>query len=387
MKIVLITRHYPPEISGGARRPYLLSQALRELSHTVTVVTPFERKGVDEDHIYVPHPIENIGQPMRSNDQSRWTINPRFRSILRQWLLWPDPDIRWARRVRRRLQNESIEVDWLITTSPPESIHVIGRNIAAALKSKWLAECRDTWFLNPHRDILENSWIRRVLERRIAKKAFNGLDAITAVSDAVMGDIRHLIPQGTPEAIIGHFSAPMAGSDVVEDRLSMPKQDINLVHSGGFSLSDRQRKLAPLLQSLTQANRPELHLHIAGRLSPEEITLVNADYMFKVSWHGQVTLEQSRALQIDSDALLLITPEDSHALPGKFAEYVLAKRPILFSGGGDWLKLVKDKNILTSLEHGLRTISKDTPSIDPGDAAFTHLEAGKDLIAFLNKIQ
>ena len=42
MNILYITRHYPPEISGGARRPYLYVKALRELGNKVTVVTPFE---------------------------------------------------------------------------------------------------------------------------------------------------------------------------------------------------------------------------------------------------------------------------------------------------------------------------------------------------------
>ena len=385
MHIILIARHYPPEVTGGARRPSLLTRALRGLGHRVTLVTPFQNADF-EDHLYVPHPIQHIGNPLSSTKPQSLSLKMKIRTLLRQWLLWPDPEIRWASRVKAELLAANYQPDWVMTTSPPESLHVIGSEVAKSFGCHWITECRDTWFLNPHRDILEASALRRFFERRIARKAFARLTAVTAVSEAVMNDIRSVIPAQTPELLIGHFSTALPDDKKVEGRIKLPRKDINLVHSGGFSLSDRRRKLEPLLQALKRSKRTDLHLHIAGRLTEKERELSMANYPFKVSLHGQVTLEQSQALQTDADALLLITPDESHALPGKYAEYLLAGRPILFSGGGDWLSLVDDVSTLSPLELGLETVKKASErSVIPA-SALTHEDAAKKLVKFLENI-
>ena len=353
MKFLIITRHYPPEVSGGARRPYLYAQALRKMGHSVKLITPFFIEN-DKDAIQVRHPVSSISD--QSEDQQIATVeteqNCALRSWARQWLCWPEPDIRWARKVRQYVTKNPMPVDWVITTSPPESLHCIGAHIAKSLEAKWLAESRDTWITNPHRKILETSSVRQFAERQIARKSFSKVDAVTAVSEAVMADIRQLIPASTPECIIGHFSAPAAKSYTFENT------DLNLVHAGGFTLSDRRRKIDPLLRVIQSAKRSDIHLHILGPLSPDELEKIDLVRGFKVSSHGRVPFEKSRAMQQAADGLVLCTPANSHALPGKFAEYLTTGKPILFLGGGDWIKLVDDPRTIAPLTEGIKTVRK-----------------------------
>ncbi|MFB9373822.1 glycosyltransferase [Algimonas porphyrae] len=359
-----MARHYPPEASGGARRPYLFTQALRDAGHRVTIVSPFRQ--AHPDHIVVPHLVSSDydrdkGEPSAEEPQPDPTEQSPLRNIARNWLLWPEPEIRWARRVARHLESHPIRADWLMTTSPPESLHIVGPRIKAALGCRWLAEFRDTWTVNPHRAVLARSGLRRSIERTMAQRCLRTVDALTAVSEAVLSEIRAYAPDGTPEHIIDHFSDPPPAPK------DLPKSDLNIVHSGGFTLSDRRRKLDTLLTRLDHLSARRtgcpLHLHIAGQLSLEEKTLLARreeanEPPTKVTAYGALPLAEARALQAGADALLLLTPEDSHALPGKFAEYRQTRLPILYQGGGDWLSLIDAPDALQPLDLALLSIRK-----------------------------
>ncbi len=389
MHILLIARHYPPEISGGARRPFFLTQALRAQGHKVTLVTPFALE--DPDHIYTPNTAihNSLQTQLRSDEGEQIFNNQKFspKDILRQWVFWPDPDIRWARDVIRKLAVEDINPDWLMTTSPPESLHIAGAALAKSLNIPWLAELRDTWISMPHRAILERSRIRAFLERRIAKKTLGNVTAITGVSEAILQEARLYCPDNTPELVLPHFSKP-AQAAVVGKRNAInifDKATLNILHTGGFSLSDRRRELGPLLDILaaTGKSRPELTLHIAGPLSQAEKTLLH-NAPIRTQHHGHVPLDHAHAMQRQADGLLLYTPKNSHALPGKFAEYILAGRPILYFGGGPWLSLVEDKTVLRPLVAGLESLEKGE-KVKPANT-LTHDKAAEILVRFLGSV-
>ncbi len=349
MHILLITRHYPPEISGGARRPFLYVNALRKLGHRVTLVTPFPVD--DEDAVCVPNPAIINGLARGDSDQAAPNKTPltAIKNILRGWFFWPDPDIFWARNVLKSITAQAHRPDWIMTTRPPESINFAGAALTQKLGVTWLAEFRDTWTLHPHRQNLAHSVVRWQTERFIAESYLKHAAAITSVSDAVIAEARTYARKDTPECIIPHFSAsPNAAFAFDSARL-------NLVHTGGFELSDHRRKLKVLIDALSQSGRSDFVLHIAGRLTPEEIRLAETAAI-TIECHGPVSLETSRALQAGADALILHTPDNSHALPGKYAEYAAAGRPIFYLGSGDWQNLVDTPNNLVPLTEGLANL-------------------------------
>jgi len=374
--ILLITRHYPPECSGGARRPMLYTKALRTLGHRVTLVTPFALD--DQDCITVSNTPINRGLNKTSINNS---ITPPpwegFKKIFRQWLFWPDPDIRWAKDVVTTVQKTAIHPDWILTTSPPESVHYAGAMLSQKLGCPWVAEFRDTWVDFPHRDILERSNLRAKIERRIAKTYLSKCTAVVAVSKTVMAEIQNYLPKNTPQCTLSHFS----------DKPPPPHQfetsKFNLVHAGGFNLSDRRRNLEALLVVLQAAfiQKPNIVLHIAGPLTTEETSLAQNSIVPTVL-HGAVSLNTSRALQAGADALVLHTPDKSHALPGKYAEYIMTDRPILYLGGGDWISLVDNPDNLRPLATSLVNLRKgETVS---RTSQFTDKDAAQLLIKFLS---
>lgn len=382
MHVLLIARHYPPEISGGARRPSLYLKALREMGHKVTLVTPFDLD--DQNSIYVYNrAIQNsLSHSSLGHEkavkvaQSQWGA---LKAIARDWVYWPDHNIGWVRNILRNEELRSLSPDMIFTTSPPESIHIAGAKLAKVFNVPWVAELRDTWVQAPHRHILSRSLLRRYVERIIARRTLRKAAGVTAVSEAVLREVRNYVRAGAPEKVITHFS------DTVSDAYPFDPSRLNLVHTGGFTLSDRRRGLLPLLKAMEDIAmlRPELSFHIAGPLKPEEYELAKQSRCHVVI-HGAVPLATARALQKGADGLVLYTPPDSHALPGKYSEYCMAGRPILYMGGGDWLALVDAPDKLRPLVEG--GIHLEKGEVCDIDGSLDYKDASLALIAFFQSI-
>ena len=368
LRIVIIARHHGEPGSGGARRPALLAKALRAQGHHVHVVSAYP--GDHQDDILIPHPA----LASRSGDSANAAASPSLLEVvkapLRSFLLWPEPDIRWARRVVAELPGYAPEADILLTTSPPESVHLVGTRLARPMRAAWWADFRDTWTLRPHRQNVRG--LRAVLERRLARRWLASADAVSVVDNVVKEDVERMIPRDIPLHVVGHFSEPFEGVPT-----SLPQDAFNLVHTGGFSLSDHRRPLAPILTELA-ATRDDLMLHVAGRLGEDEIRMLDAA-PFRTRHHGTLSLAQSRALQAGADALLLYTPDTSDALPGKAAEYVATGKPIVLHGD---MSLAEQLPVPVYGIVDLAGITRGTPSAGELSKALPEwVEAIEDLAA------
>jgi len=364
LHILLITRHYPPEVSGGARRPSAFVGEMRKRGHRVTVVTPFELN--DPDHVHVFNaaidrgyqasliPTDGKGRPPN--------MMQNVKSWARRWAYWPDPNIGWAKAVVANADVKELRPDLVMTTSPSESTHWAGMTLASVWGYPWVAEFRDTWIANAHRVELNHSPLRRWVETRLARRWLQSVSAVIGVSEAVLSDIRALVPVDTPCVEIGHSATPMAEA---ESKTTLRGDRINIVHTGGFSNSDPKRSLAALLDVLaTKAVEPPLCLHLAGTLSDAEIVMIEAAPV-DVRHHGQLSLDRSRDLQQAADALLLCVPDGSHAIPGKLAEYWQTQAPILRFGYSPWVETFPEgaleplETALSGLRKGMAVTGRD----------------------------
>lgn len=331
--IVLLTRHYPPERAGGSRRPYALATGLRALGHRVIVVAPHGAQ--DVDLIEVPHPVFPV---VEKNDHLDTRVRPTLLDWLRRWLLLPDPEIRWAFRAMRAIEAAKLTPHWIITTSPPESLHVIGALLKQRRDVKWLADVRDLWLTSPQRQERNNS-LRAAAERVLARWCLSKADALVGVSPTVTNEAAALAGNtALPSMSIGHFAAPYGG-----DKHAFPLDTFNIVHTGAIGLSNPLSDITPLLSAFEAlvSLRPDAHLWLAGRLNQTELTQIRrSPHRDKITFLGLVSQQEARALQAGSDALALVSGPTSHALPGKFSEYQTTGLPILLAGDGPWRALV-----------------------------------------------
>lgn len=403
LSFLILARHFAEPGSGGARRPMLMASALARAGHRVCVVTPFlpdtPMQGVDILHIPLPaaQGEEKAAPGARDTDPRAATPQTRTRRTITQWLLdalpartalalrrWkymPDFDIVWADRVRDILLTRDDKFDWVMTSAPPESLHVHGAEIAAHFGGRWVMDWRDSWIENSHRTHVRGRRARR--EARLARRLLAVTDAVICVDRVIAAEITRLSAAPRPRLTLGHFSVPFSGVPTALDRSAF-----HLVHAGGLSLSYHRRRAEVLFAELdrvsaarTAQNLPPLVFHILGRLTPDETALAERAAT-QIIAHGPVTLPQSRALQAGADALLLWVPQDSLALPGKYAECVQSGRPVIYLGTEDIRLRAPAYAQFAALSDLMQPAFDGQPLSDPT----THADhAVERLLAFLAK--
>ena len=321
LKLLYVARHFPPAVSGGAKRPFLFARELAARGYDVRIIAPAALPGFSV--FVVPHPHCDPSTDPPSEGRS-------LRSWLRDWLL-PDPDIRWALRAARAVG--SFQPDWVITTSPPESSHVTGWLLKRRYGCKWLADFRDHWFEPALYPARRQRPFRTRIERQLARRMLRSADAFSSTTSLIAGEISKLVPN-TAITVFENVADPVAAPAQFEEGLT------HIVHTGSFGLSDPTRKLAPILGGFAAAQNPDLRLHLVGRLRADELALIaGSPVSQQIQLHGVVDYDTSRSLQAAADILLLVTSPNTPHVPGKLSEYRAADRPILAIGGGQWQEI------------------------------------------------
>ena len=321
MRLLIVARHFPPAVSGGARRPHYIARELVAQGHEVCVIAPEPSPGVPVAVVAHHHVGPDLAAPVtRASDA---------RSYLRRWML-PDPDIRWALRASRVAL--PFAPDWIHTTSPPESSHVAGWLLKRRFRCRWSADFRDHWLDHPLYGVRARGGPRVAIERKLARVLLRRADVLMATTDSIAGEISRLTGGDRTVSVLEHAADPPPEPAPLED------EAIHIVHTGSFALSDPGRGIAPVLEGFAAAGDDRLRLHLIGYLREDERALVAASpASSRIVVHGALDYEIARSFQAAADILLLVTAPDAAHVPGKLAEYRTAAKPILAIGGGAWL--------------------------------------------------
>jgi glycosyltransferase involved in cell wall biosynthesis len=350
-RLLVLTYYFPPQPVVGSARWAAMSEWLRRLGHTVTVVTSClgQPDAGEEESVMrtfdlaavaparnllrrgsVPGLVEAGGGAVR-RPMSRW-----FTDVLvpDEFLFtWSLPALT---RVRQLIATESF--DCIITSGPPHSTHLLALMLGRS-RPAWIVDLRDAWGF----DSMRTSWptgaqnrLDSSLERRVLRNAeiVVGVTRPIAVDAAARVGARvAYVPNGwdpgSPHAC--RFEENASGESLSRDRL-------NLVYTGGLSgargLGRDPRPFFDALKRLAE-QRPaiaeRIRVVLAGTLTPEEKAwLQETDFGVAVEHRGRVSREAAVALQRSSDALLLITSSTkSSEATAKLFEYLSAGRPIM----------------------------------------------------------
>ena len=346
--ILLVAYFYPPCRDTGVLRPASMASWLRRLGHEVTVLTTsaYGSGAADE------------GSVVRTADAQRWRARLRGRDRIDALydsdtyggrphplsrVIVPEPlALAWAPFARRRALELARErrFDCVITTSPPESVHSVGRALGRRRGLAWGADIRDAWNFEPLRPPFPTGAQRR-LDARLERRWLGEADIVTCVSRPAADDLRDrlgieamLVPNGwDPDAAgaAGHAAEPTGLLD--------PGR-VSLVYTGRFgsygrdprALVDGIRRLA----SESPASAAKLELVIAGPLTAAESELFAADVSpARIVIAGSLPRERALNLQREADALLLLAqPTRSQLLNIKLFEYLASGQPILALAAG-----------------------------------------------------
>jgi glycosyltransferase involved in cell wall biosynthesis len=222
-------------------------------------------------------------------------------------------------------------VDCVVTSGPPESVHVLGL-LLGSKRPAWIADFRDGWTFEPLREQFPTSFQRRVdewLERRVARGADVAVGATRPIAEdlaARFGAAAVHVPNGwDPEAV--------AGVRAARHILGGGGGTVTLAYTGTFS-GVRGSDPRPLLQALrtlrVEHGLRRMRLVVAGRLTTVERKLIADDVAAGVVEHvGLLDRADAIGLQRSADALVLLTSRNVSEATGKIYEYLAAGRPIL----------------------------------------------------------
>lgn len=357
--ILLVAYFYPPCRDTGAQRPAAMAKWLRRLGHRVTVLTT---------SAYGDLPDDDVAGVVRTADAQRWRarlggsgrVDSMYDSDAYSGrphplskVIVPEPLVlAWAPFARSRALrlHRGAHYDCLITTSPPESAHLVGH----ALRRRgvpWVADIRDAWTFEPLRPRFPTA-PQRLLDRHLERRWLGSADTVVCVSQPAADDLRTrlaieplLVANGwDPEALDTETATSPpnraeATSAPAAEELLDPER-VSLVYTGRFGGYGRDpRPLVEALGALGQSD-PEtaalLELIVAGPLTEAERRLMATDVdPARIVVAGSLRREDAFALQRAADALLLLaSPERSQLLNIKLFEYLAAGRPILALAGG-----------------------------------------------------
>ena len=361
-RLLIITYYWPPTGGSGVQRWVKFSKYLPQFGWQPVIYTPEnpEQLAIDESllsdipdcaeviktHISEPYEIYRRLTGSKGKPQEVNPLNAQKKSLGKRISLWlrgnlfiPDPRIWWVRPSVHFLTKYLREhpVDAVVTTGPPQSMHLIGRGLKRRLGVKWIADFRDPWtemFYYKHLSLSRFSDRRH---HRLEQSVLDEADLVIAVSPPVASDFAaktktpvELITNGFDE---DDFAAP-----------AEPRTDgkFTLVHTGLFASDGNPLNLWDALAWKCRedsAFRSRLQIRLAGKTDPEIISAIRerglGDNLVNL---GYLPHEQTVAEQRSADILLLPLrqePEYAKVLPGKIFEYIAARRPVLGIGQSD----------------------------------------------------
>lgn len=342
-RVLVVSYPYPPMPTVGGNRWLAMSKYLRRAGHDVTVLTTSAFGSLPDDREQkVVRALDLVGVPWLRRLLRRPPLpepgkpppvdTPPPRVVT--GVAVPDPYVvTWVPSaivaVRRLLRSD--RYDCIVTTSAYESAHLVPLALGRA-RPAWIADFRDGWTFHPWKPPYPTRLQNRLdhtLERRVVHTA----DRVVVVERPVGNDFHERL--GVDAAYVPNGWDPELEADPGRGPELDPER-VSLVHTGKLS-GGWGRHPGTLFEALalllhrdpTLARRIELVL--AGRLDSHEKELIEGLELGAIVRHvGQLSRTESIDLQRRADALLLLTSSNLvWELPGKFFEYIGARRPIL----------------------------------------------------------
>jgi glycosyltransferase involved in cell wall biosynthesis len=346
-RALVLAYFYPPLAGGGVHRVLSFTRHLPAAGWDCTVVCA----GAEDYWVRDPSLLAGVpagtevlrvpgGTPLASWLRVRRGVGvtatarrPRGAFALVRGLadlvLLPDPYVGWARRAarvaRRRIAAGGIDV--VLTSSPPDSAHLAGLELARDTRLPWVADFRDPWiglhFLRP-----PTPWHaarQRVMERAVV----TGADLVLAASRTHLDDLRALEPRRLEWLPNGYEPAADTATPERHDRFTM------VFTGNSFHMRQTEvflRGLAEWLHGQPEI-RPRVRVVIAGPFeSGQRACARSLGLDDVVDFPGPLPHRETRALQTGADLLLLWKPDGPGyrtMVPGKTYEYLDAGRPVL----------------------------------------------------------
>ena len=370
-KLLIITYYWPPAGGPGVQRWLKFVKYLPDFGVLPIVYIPenpiypivdenllkeVSDKAIILKHkIFEPYQLASFLSKNKTKKISSGIIpNQKNQSFLDKVLLWirgnlfiPDARVFWVKPSVSFLEKYILEneIDTIVTSGPPHSLHLIGLELKQKLNIKWFADFRDPWTtIGYHKSLrLSNYAVKK--HKDLEYKVLNSADTIIVTSNTTKDEFQAITTK--PIAVITN------GYDTENVEKQSLDSKFSLAHIGSF-LSERNPKLLweTLVELLDEIPDFKSHLEIKlmGAVSQEVLETISSfglnPYLNNL---GYVSHSEAIVHQKKSQVLLLIeinSDDTKSIIPGKLFEYMVSGRPIIAIGpnGSDFAEIIAKTN-------------------------------------------
>lgn len=392
-KVLIITYYWAPAGGPGVQRWLKFVKYLRDFGIEPIIYTPQNptypmvdthiADDLPQDltllqtKIWEPYSIASLFSKEKTKKISAGIIPTKKLSWVDKCLLWvrgnlfiPDARVFWVRPSVKYLSDyiRAHNIDTIITTAPPHSVHLIGLHLKEKFPSlRWIADFRDPWTnIGYHSQLrLTKKSVEKhlTLERKVLQTA----DTIIVTSPSTQREFA--AKTSHPIVLITN-----GYDDTFTEEVSLSPYFL-LSHIGSLLSERNPEPLWQVLGEMVQENeafRKDLRICLAGKVSEEVFASIEKyGLSSSLEYKGYLSHTEALALQRSSQLLLLLEinhPKTEGIIPGKLFEYMASQRPILALGYRQW----DVKEIISQTQTGTTLSVTDTSAIKQ---ALTHYYA------------
>ena len=368
-RVLIISYYWPPTGGSGVQRWVKFAKYLPSEGWQPVIYTPEnpEQLAVDESlaaevpeaaeivKTHILEPYEMYKKMLRKSGHSKEAVevnpvNAQNKSFLQKVAMWvrgnlfrPDPRCLWIGPSVRFLKNYLKEhpVDLIVSTGPPQSMHMIGRRLALETGLPWIADFRDPWTKIFYFKHLSMTKATQRWHEKMEKRVLDDATCVVAVSPLVQQEFQAMT-QTPVELITNGFDE----CDFHEEPFAMaaggPDIPFTITHTGLFAADGNPTVLWEVLAEKC-ASCPEfkklLRINLIGK-TDEQIIKAICEAGLEENLQDMGYQPHARAVDEQRKASLLILPlrkepEYKAVLPGKLFEYLASWRPVLGIGQPD----------------------------------------------------
>ena len=368
-RVLIITYYWPPTGGSGVQRwvkfaKYLPSEGWQPVIYTpenpeqLAVDTTLEKEVPAEAEIVKTHitePYELYRKFLKKSGHSKDAVevnpvNAQNKTFLQKAAMWvrgnffrPDPRCMWIDPSVRFLEKylKDHPVDLIVSTGPPQSMHLIGRKLAQRTGLPWIADFRDPWTKIFY---FKHLCLTKATERwhmKMEKRVLDEATRVVAVSPLVQQEFQAMTK--TPvELITNGFDECDFAAEACKEAAGGPDTDFTVTHTGLFAADGNPTVLWEVLAEKCAADEDFsrlLKIRLVGKTDEQIVSSIKAAGL-EANLIDMGYQPHNIAIDQQRTASLLILPlrkepEYKAVLPGKLFEYLASWRPVLGIGQPD----------------------------------------------------
>ena len=376
-KVLIITYYWPPAGGPGVQRVVKFAKYLPQFGWQPVILTvknpvspaidPSLLKSIPKECIvYKTKALQPFSFYKAFTGKSKSSNIPKdvitkkegesFKDSLARWIranfFVPDARIGWIPYIVREglniIKKENIQA--IFSTSPPHSLQLGAKKLAAKSKIKWIADFRDPWYEAYWESDIKKSAVSSHLNKYFEKSIIRHCDLFTTVS------------AGIAETFFEKYKTPYKvlynGFDEINTR-EIETERFNIIFIGNLS---KFQDPGPFLRALSQIPddiRSQIEISFIGNVFMDFRPVFNDTGVKMLDYMPYKELMQFAG---KASLLLLIFHETSYSLgymTAKIFDYLALRKPILAIGKKNSI----GEKVLKETESGELFEANETQSI------------------------